>query len=182
MCVCVSVCRIAINRHHLRSEGMGGLLDGVFVPHASSPMPYRLGESVSDTGCHQGTADRLARTQSGPLRFCTPLPRPMRFLVLTAALVLAGCSAADLSGGLDVQADPPTLRVENETSGTVRYVAFEANAAASLDLASPDQWPALAAGERAALAYDAIGVDPGDTEAIVYWWAGGDVQVVRVAL
>ena len=108
----------------------------------------------------------------------------MRPLLLLAPLVLSACSAVGPGGGFDVEADPPTLILDNNSDQTVYYVALESETATRLDL-NPDVtvWPVVEVGQAVRIAYEDLdGYEEGDTEAVVYWSTGADFHQVRVDL
>lgn len=108
----------------------------------------------------------------------------MRCLLPALLVALAGCSAFGPNGNFRIEADPPTLVLDNETGETVYYVALTAGAAVLIDL-DPDvtSWPSLAADQTLRIPYDDLaGYDEGDTEAVVYWSTGEGYTPVRVRL
>ena len=108
----------------------------------------------------------------------------MRTALCLSLLALAGCSALGPSGGLDIEADPPTLVLDNEAGQTVYYVAIESEAATRADL-KPDvtAWPSIAAGRTLRIAYEDLdGYEEGDTEVVVFWSMGEGYTQERVLL
>jgi hypothetical protein len=100
-----------------------------------------------------------------------------RLLAFVAVLVsLAGCGTAtfSLGGPLAIRAGAGDLQLENRTSAPVYTFVIERETAAVANWApctNPATCEAIAPGQQRRIAYDDIpGYEPGDDEAIVYWW------------
>ncbi|MEM1117381.1 MAG: hypothetical protein AAF845_04765 [Bacteroidota bacterium] len=109
----------------------------------------------------------------------------MRYALPLTILVLSGCSLFD-SGGLEVNADPPTLVLDNTSGQTIFYLAIENNEAAAMDIdfSNVTRWPRVPAGETLRLPYERIaGYDEGDDDVWVWWsFAEGGGSQHRVTL
>lgn len=94
-----------------------------------------------------------------------------RFVFGLAAAVAAGC-AGDTPFG--VAAGFGALRLANSTNVAVYYVVMESEFAARADwtpCTNPSTCPQVAPYREKRVAYEEIaGYDPGDSEAILYWW------------
>lgn len=94
-----------------------------------------------------------------------------RFMFGLAAVLAAGCSG---DGPFGVSTGSGALRMENPTNVAVYYVVMESGFAARADWApctNPSTCPKVAPHRDKSVAYEEIaGYDPGDSEAILYWW------------
>ena len=109
----------------------------------------------------------------------------MRLILLAFGVAaLSGCSAFGLGGGLEIEAQPPVLVLEDTAGRTVYYVAFAELGALAFDLnPNVEEWPSIARGETLSIPYEDLdGYDEGDETATVYWSTGGGSQWESVRL
>jgi hypothetical protein len=88
----------------------------------------------------------------------------------------SGSTGPDFSeGGFSVDARPGYLRLTNESSARVHYVALEAETATRVDLIfDPEQWPSVPPhGEQEIPNAELMGCDSA-RQAVVYWWTNGE--------
>lgn len=105
---------------------------------------------------------------------------------LLFALAVSGCSLTGFEGDVTAEADPPTLRLHNQTNRTIYYVAAAGDEISRMDLNLQDyaSWPTVKAGEAADIAYEnLLFYDEGDTGSWIYWTTeDDDWDMIQVSL
>ncbi|HEV2148802.1 MAG TPA: hypothetical protein VGR37_15465 [Longimicrobiaceae bacterium] len=104
--------------------------------------------------------------------------RPIRVHALVLALaVLPACISPTefrLQGPLSIEAEGGSLQLGNHTRETVYTFVVERSSAALINWApctDPAQCDGIAPNQRRRIPYSRItGYEPGEHEAIVYWW------------
>ncbi len=96
-------------------------------------------------------------------------------LALVAALACgSGIAGPVVRDGFSAAAFSGRLVLRNDSPATIRYVALEERIAAVVDLAPPEDWPALAPGEAKRIPYqELMGYGSDATQARIYWWTDG---------
>jgi hypothetical protein len=112
-------------------------------------------------------------------RTSIPMRTPFALAALSLSLLLGGCDSPSAIDGypraIRAEAKAQTLSVTNMTFRPIHYEIFERVDAGVIfwgkcTLANAG-CPVLEPGETLRLPYAEIGMyEPGDTEAIVYWW------------
>jgi hypothetical protein len=95
-----------------------------------------------------------------------------RTIVGILVALAAGCNSP--TGPFQITAGTGSLRLANATEQAVYYVTIESETATRVDwipCTNPSACAAVAPhGEKSVPYHDIMGYEPGDREAIVYWW------------
>jgi hypothetical protein len=106
--------------------------------------------------------------------------------ILLLILAVSGCSLAGFEGDVTAEANPPILRLDNQTNRTIYYIAAAGDELSRMDLDLQDyaSWPTIEAGKAEDIAYEnLLFYDEGDTGGWVYWTTEDDNwDMIQVSL